>query len=215
MKPWTHPQIDWRVRPERSALLVIDMQNDFVREGAPMEIPMARQFLPNMVRIVDACRRLEVPVIFTQHVLFDHIPVSPLEVSIQPHLQRSGIREGEPGVEIVEELQPRPGELVVRKHRYDAFYNTQLDTWVRNIRGIQQIDTLIITGTVTSICCESTARSAYMRDYKVMFVSDANGGFDEASQAATLRTIGQAFGRVLDTATLLAELAGEPSHTTD
>lgn len=200
------PVIDWTLRPDRAVLLVIDMQNDFVLEGAPMEVPMARAYLPNMVRIVNACRERGVPVIFTQHLLYDHVSISPLEVNIQPHLQSGGIRAGTAGVEIVESLRPLPTEFVVRKHRYDAFYNTNLDTLVRTIRGPHQVDTVIIIGTVTNICCESTARSAYMRDYKVLFVSDANGGLDEASQVATLNTIQRAFGRVLSTEELLTEL---------
>ncbi len=208
--PYTSESI-WRVDPLRTALLVIDMQNDFVRPGAPMEVPMARRFLPNMQRILRACRSHGVPVIFTQHILYDHVNVSPLELRIQPHLQRAGIRYGTEGVDIVSELQPLAEEFVVPKHRYDAFYNTQLETLIRTARGPGQVDTVIITGTVTSICCESTARSAYMRDLKVVFVSDANGGFDEASQQATLETIRRAFGRVTDTDTVVAEMDASES----
>ncbi len=200
-----HP-ITWRVRPDRTALLVIDMQNDFVRPGAPMEVPMARQLLPNMQRLVEVCRRLEVPVLFTQHILYPHLNVSPLEIAIQPQLRKAGIRAGTDGVEIVSDLRPLPGEIVVPKHRYDAFYNTPLETLLRTVGGPGQVDTVIITGTVTNICCESTARSAYMRDFKVVFVSDANGGFDETSQQATLTTIRRAFGRVTDTDTVVKEL---------
>lgn len=198
--------IDWTLRADRAVLLVIDMQNDFVLEGAPMEVPMARAMLPNMVRLVEACRERGVPVIFTQHVLYRHANISPLEVSLQPQLQTGGIREGTQGIEIVHPLRPLPTEFIVRKHRYDAFYNTNLDTLIRTMRGPHQVDSVIIIGTVTNICCESTARSAYMRDYKVYFVSDANGGLDEASQAATLESIRRAFGRVLSTEEVLAEL---------
>ncbi|ESZ43051.1 hypothetical protein X732_08380 [Mesorhizobium sp. L2C066B000] len=82
------------------------------------------------------------------------------------------------------------------------FHNTQLETVLRNIRGAGRVDTVIIIGTVTSICCESTARSAFMREYKVAFISDANGGLDEASHNATLDIIGKVFGRVMTVAEL-------------
>jgi ureidoacrylate peracid hydrolase len=103
-------------------------------------------------------------------------------------------------------LRPCAGEIVIRKHRYDAFYNTRLESVLRNIRGPGVADTLIIIGTVTSICCESTARSAFMRDFKVVFVSDANGGLDQASHDATLGIIGKVFGRVMSTDEVLARI---------
>ena len=140
--------------------------------------------------------------LYTQHVLSDHFNISPLETAYQPRLKAKGMREGSAGTEIVAELAPLPGEAIIKKHRYDAFHNTQLETVLRNIRGAGQVDTVIIIGTVTSICCESTARSAFMRDYKVAFVSDANGGLDEASHDATLRIIGKVFGRVMTAAEL-------------
>ncbi|WAH38684.1 isochorismatase family protein [Alicyclobacillus dauci] len=199
------PDIPWEIDVTKTALIVIDMQNDFVREGAIMEVPMAREFLPNMKRIVETCRKRGIPVIYTSHVLYDDYDVSPLEVAYNPKLQRNGMRSGTPGIDIVEELKPLPHEMIIYKHRYDAFYNTNLETVLRNIRGFHGVDTVIITGTVTNVCCESTARSAFMRDFKVVFVSDANGGLDESSHRATLSTIKSVFGRVMPTDELIAE----------
>lgn len=198
--------IPWRFDKGRAALLVIDMQRDFVDEGAIMEVPMARARLAAMRRILDRCRTEGVPVFFTRHVLSDRFDISPLETTYIPRLKTSGMREGTPGVEIVDALQPLPSETLIDKHRYDAFYNTQLDTALRNIRGPGGVDTVIIIGTVTNICCESTARSAFMRDYKVAFIDDANGGLDEASHNATLAIIGKVFGRVMTTDELLDEM---------
>lgn len=196
----------WPIVAERSALLVIDMQNDFVREGAPMAVAMARERIPAMQRLIAHCRRRAIPVLYTQHVLYDGFQVSPLEAAYQPHLLQAGMRAGSAGVEIIAELAPEEHEVVISKHRYDAFYNTQLETILRNIRGPGRVDTLFIIGTVTNICCESTARSAFMRDFKVVFVSDANGGLDQASHEATLASIGSVFGRVLDTEASIAAL---------
>jgi len=196
----------WRFDKRRAALLVIDMQRDFVKAGAIMEVPMARARIPEMKRILDRCRADGVPVFFTRHVLSDRFDISPLETTYIPRLKTEGMREGTPGSEVIPELAPRTDETVIVKHRYDAFYNTQLDTALRNVRGPGGVDTVIIIGTVTNICCESTARSAFMRDYKVAFISDANGGLDQASQDATLEIIGKVFGRVMSTEELLEEM---------
>jgi ureidoacrylate peracid hydrolase len=202
--------LPWEFRPERTTLLVIDMQRDFVDAGAIMEVPMARAMVPAMARLITACRQASIPVVYTRHILSDDFDISPLEVAYQPHLKSTGMREGSSGIEIVDELKPQPGDIVIDKHRYDAFYNTRLETVLRNIRGPGVVDTVIIIGTVTNICCESTARSAFMRDFKVVFVSDANGGLDETSQLATLSIIGKVFGRVLDTDAVIAGLGQKP-----
>ncbi|MET1154233.1 isochorismatase family protein [Arthrobacter sp.] len=196
----------WSIDPARSALLVIDMQNDFVLEGAPMEVPMARKRLPEMVTAVAACRQAGIPVIYTRHVLLDSFDVSPLETTYNQRLQTVGMRRGTDGVEVVEELKPEADDYVLDKHRYDAFHNTPLKSVLATIRGLNTVDTVIIAGTLTEVCCESTARSAYMNDYKVAFLSDATGGRSEAAQAATLDAVGTFFGRVLSTADMEGEI---------
>jgi ureidoacrylate peracid hydrolase len=199
--------VPWKIERGRSVLLVIDMQNDFLEEGAVLEVPMARDCIPVIGRLATACRALRVPVVYTAHIHYPNVSDSPLELLYFPELKERGLREGTPGAEICEALAPAPGEIVVKKHRYDAFYNTALDSVIRNYKGYQSMDTVIVTGTVTNICCESTARSAFMRDYKVVFVEDACGGLDAASHEATAKIIGLAFGRVLRADALLQILA--------
>lgn len=199
----------WVLNREKAALLVIDMQNDFVAEGGVMEVRAAReQALPHIKRLIAACRPLSIPVFYTVHVLRDDFDVSPLETAYNPKLRTAGMRAGTPGIEVYPEIAPEPGDIVIEKHRYDAFHGTNLETLLRNIRGPHVVDTVIITGTVTNICCESTARTAFMRDFKVAFVSDACGGLDDASHQATLNIIGLAFGRVMTTDEVIAELTG-------
>jgi len=201
--------IPWEFNESKTVLLVIDMQNDFVNEGRVMEVPMAREFLPNMKRILETCRKNEIPVIYTTHVLYDDLEISPLETAYNPVLKKAGMRAGTDGVKVVEELAPLPNEVVIPKHRYDGFHNTPLETVINNSRGMNEVDTVIIIGTVTNVCCESTARSAFMRDYKVVFVSDANGGLDEASHQATLSIIEKVFGRVMSTDELIQNIERE------
>ncbi|GGA46095.1 isochorismatase [Paenibacillus physcomitrellae] len=169
-----------------------------------MEVPEARRRIPRMQELIEACRVQQIPVLYTKHELYDQYDVSPLETAYNPLLKQVGMRAGTPGVGIVEELAPLPNEPVITKHRYDAFYNTNLETIIRTIRGTGMADTVIITGTVTNVCCESTARSAFMRDFKVVFVSDATGALNEAAHQATLDTIGSVFGRVMSTGEVLS-----------
>jgi ureidoacrylate peracid hydrolase len=101
-------------------------------------------------------------------------------------------------------LQPQEGEREHRivKHKYDAFFETDLDAILR----FHKVATVIITGTATNVCCESTARSAFMRDYQVAFPSDANATFDLAMHEATLKNIDLLFGRVMTTGELMVEM---------
>jgi nicotinamidase-related amidase len=101
-------------------------------------------------------------------------------------------------------LQPQEGPFEYRivKHKFDAFFETDLDAILR----FHHVDTVIVTGTATNACCESTARSAFMRDYKVVFPSDANATFDEAMHRATLVNIDLLFGRVMTSDELLSEI---------
>lgn len=197
----------WTVRPDRAALLIIDMQNAFVEKGGSLEIPMARQCVPRIKKLLNACRSLAVPVIYTvsAHYIGD-VMVSPLELAYQPQLRDKFIVPGSHVDQVFAELAPQPGDHIVRKYRFDAFYNTNLETLLHTLKYPDCIDTLIITGTVTNICCESTARSAYMRDYKVAFTSDATGGLDRESHEATLRIMGRCFARVMQVDEIIAEM---------
>ena len=197
-------EVPWEFERDRSALIVIDMQNDFVREGAIMEVPEARRQIPRIKKLIDCCREMKVPVIYTMQVV-DPV-LCPLEVIKIPFLKNAGMREGTEGVEIINELAPQPGDIIIKKRRFSAFYNTELELVLNNIRGQGQVDTLIICGTVTNICCESTVRDAFFRDYKVVFGSDINSALDEDAHNATLRNVKQIFGRVMDCESIIEAL---------
>jgi biuret amidohydrolase len=167
--------------PKKVALLVIDMENDFVRPGAPMQVPMAYDMVPNVKMLLDVCREKGTTIIYTTHVHGkDRGDMGLMADFWEPIGNQTALVDGTEGVEILKELTPKEGELVIKKHRYSAFYNTNLETQLRN-RGIE---TLIITGTVTNMCCESTARDAQFRDYNVIFVSDATGTMDHPDLGA-------------------------------
>jgi nicotinamidase-related amidase len=199
--------------PKRVALLVIDMENDFVKPGAPMCVPMATEAVPNIRRLINTCREQAATVIYTTHVHGKDRGDMGLMAGFWPPINsQEALVDNTVGVEIYPELAPQESELVIKKHRYSAFYNTDLETQLRN-RGI---DTLIITGTVTNMCCDSTARDAQFRDYKVIFVSDATGTMDhpdlgagamaaEDVQRATLTSLSFCIAEVASTKAVLAK----------
>jgi len=163
------------IEPNRTVMIVVDMQNDFVAAGAAMETPAARAMVPKLAEALKICRSAGIRVIYTAHVhrrdgsdmgLFDdmHPPIA----------KRAALVDGTPGVEIYPELAPQPGEHVIKKHRYSGFFGTDLDIILRE----WGVDTVIIAGTTTENCCHATARDAMFRNYRVVFLSDATATYD-------------------------------------
>jgi nicotinamidase-related amidase len=169
------------VDPTRTALIIGDMQNDFVN-------PKGKLFVKEAPKTVEPCRRLlhfarehSIIVIFIQDT---HRPGDPEWSVWGEH-----VHEGSWGWEIISELAPRDDELRICKPRYDAFYGTTLDHELRR-RGIE---TLIICGTVANICVQYTAASAGLRWYKVILPVDAISGFTEAEKREALRQLNWLF----------------------
>ena len=175
------------------------MINGFVAENAPLEVPEARSIVPNIKKLVEKCRQISVPIIYANHSFRPDALDRGLMFDFWPVLADGCLAQGSEGADIYSELKPEGGDIIVRKFRYSAFFNTELDTILRKLGR----DSLIITGTLTEFCCESTARDAFFRDYKVLFVSDANATSDQESHRSTLRTISRGFGEVVSTADLL------------
>jgi nicotinamidase-related amidase len=195
----------FEINPSSCALIVIDMQNAFVAKGSPLETPGARAMIPRLETLIRFARAQRIPIIWTQS---DHQPpFGGLMLRKFPIIdQQQFLWAGEPSFEMYPEmLQPEEGDREYRivKHKFDAFFETSLDAILR----YHDVDTLIVTGTATNACCESTARSAFMRDYKVVFPSDANATFDDDMHQATLRNIDLLFGRVMTTGELIDEMS--------
>jgi nicotinamidase-related amidase len=164
-----------RVDPAKTAVIVVDMQNDFVKEGGSLVVPDAEATIPKIQGLLDLARGSGMKVVFTQDTHTDGDP----EWDIWPE----HVREGSWGWEIVEELAPREDELVIRKVRYDAFYGTHLDHYLR----VWGADTLIICGTVANICVHYTAASAALRWFEVVIPRDATSALDPFDLEASLR----------------------------
>ncbi len=164
-----------RLDPAKTALIVVDMQNDFVKEGGSLVVPDAEGTIPAIRSLLDMSRNSGMKVVFTQDTHTDGDP----EWDIWPE----HVREGSWGWRIVEELQPREDELVIRKVRYDAFYGTHLDHFLR----LWNVDTLLICGTVANICVHYTAASAALRWYDVVIPKDATSALDPFDLESSLR----------------------------
>jgi ureidoacrylate peracid hydrolase len=197
--------------PRQTAHIVVDLQNGFMREGQVAEVPMARAIVPNVNRISAALRTAGGVVVYTQHtadseairtwpVFFEHF--------CGPERRARMIEAftpGNPGHALWSELDVDPQDLVLIKRRFGAFVPGSSNLHARlQERGI---DTLIISGTVSQVCCESTARDAMMMNYKVFFITDACATLTDAEHGGTLSAMAHTFCDVRDTQSVLGLIA--------
>ncbi len=186
-----------RVHPEKTRFLVIDVQNDFCAEGGwfdeyANDLTLIHEAVDRLVGFIDVARQAGVPPIFIR-AIYDRIYLSPpmLERHERTGLGIDHCQEGTWGAEFFR-VQPLEGELVFTKHRYSAFKSTELDAYLR----AQRVENLILAGTTSNVCVESTARDAYMLDYHVVFMSDTSATYQAEAHEATLANIRRAFGIV-------------------
>jgi nicotinamidase-related amidase len=182
-----------RVNPVKTALIVVDMQNDFVKEGGNLVVPDAEGTVPVIQDLLRLARDSGMKVVFSQDTHTEGDP----EWDIWPE----HVEEGSWGWRIVDELTPRENELVVRKVRYDAFYGTHLDHFLR----LWGVDTLVLCGTVANICVHYTAASAALRWYDVIVPKDATSALVPFDLEASLRQTAFLFaGRITESGRIKA-----------
>lgn len=169
--PYRFDSID----PSTTAMIVVDMQNDFVADGAMLQSKQAHALVPKLAQTLKFCREQGIRVIYTAHVhRKDGCDMGLYDDLYPPIANRASLVDDSPGVEIYAELQPSADEHVIKKHRYSAFFCTDLDLILREW-GIRSV---VVSGTTTENCCHATARDAMFHNYKVAFLSDATGTFD-------------------------------------
>jgi nicotinamidase-related amidase len=189
------------VRAAECALLVIDMQSEFLTPGGPMWVPQAGRILPRLAEFADGCRALGVPVLLTEATYLRDHPND--TAGYCPPIAAGALREGSPGCRVDDSLV-RPGDHVVRtKHTYNAFAGTELDS---RLRGAA-VRTVIVTGTLTNFCCEATARGAFDLGYHVVFVDDLTATDSALAHQATVRTLRRGYARVMRRDDLWAALS--------
>jgi biuret amidohydrolase len=163
------------IDPKTTAMIVVDMQNDFVADGAMLQSRQAFAMVPKLAATLKFCRDQGIRVIYTAHVhRKDGCDMGLYDDLYPPIAQRASLVDETQGVEIYKDIAPAPGEHVIKKHRYSAFFATDMDLILRE----WGITSVVVCGTTTENCCHATARDAMFHNYKVAFLSDATGTFD-------------------------------------
>ncbi len=195
------------IEPAKSALVVIDMQNAFMQEGSPAEVPVAREIVPNINQLAAAFRRAGGTVAWVQMTQTEDSLVdwSVFYTGVN-NPERAGrmigaLSEGSEGHALWPELDVQGEDLVVLKDRYSAFMPGASD--LAEILEVRDIDTVVITGTLTNVCSESSARDAMMRNFKTIVVSDANAAPTDEEHTAALAALFQVFSDVYATDELI------------
>ncbi|MCK5891442.1 MAG: cysteine hydrolase [Aeromicrobium sp.] len=182
---------------QSTALMIIDMQNSFLHpDGSMAAIGMPHEALTPAVagcqKLVDAARTADVPVVFTRYVyMADYRDGGLLPNELVPAMREvDALVAGSWDAEIVEELTPHAGDVVIDKSRPSSFYGTQLEPVLTTL-GIEH---LVVAGVTTNICVESTVRDAGQRDYRTHVVADACAEFEASRHDHALNTMGFGFG---------------------
>lgn len=176
------------------ALICIDLQEEYFTPEGVLFIPGGRQVAENVARLQDAARKSGQPVVHVRHISRDP--------------KAATFRAGSPGVDFLPATEPNPGEPVVTKIRPGSFFQTDLGDLLRR-RGVE---TVVICGLMSFMCCDTTAREAQARGYQVLFVRDATAALDlgeipaETVQAVVCAVQERFFSRVVDTDQAIREL---------
>lgn len=202
--------VDHLVQP---ALVIVDMQNDFVRVGAPLEVSQARETIAIHQELIAFCREKGLPVIYTKFLagpeptlIWEWSPMlaPPVCCCWKGHPRRyEDVQKELDCSDIIEEIYPEPEEPIVEKFGYGAFHNTNLEDLLK----ARHVESLFVTGTVTQICVEETAREAFHRGFKTTLVSDAVSSYMEDLHEATLKNFAMKFGWVFKAGALIDAVA--------
>jgi nicotinamidase-related amidase len=178
-----HP---FSLKPASTALLVTDMQLYFTREGGHAHLPASEAIYPRLKKLVETFKEKGSPVIFTRHAHRKG------EEGILGVWWRDTIREGTEESELDGRLYAEKAPIL-HKTRYSAFFGTELERFLRR-KGIR---TVVISGVMSHLCCDTTARDAFMRDFQVVFLMDATASSHEELHVSTLRAMADGFAEVL------------------
>jgi len=203
------PHVFDTIDPAKSALVVIDLQRAFMDPGAPSEVPQARTIVPNVNRLAAAMRKAGGRVVWIRGTFdkagwpnfFDYMVNPELSARILDALQ-----EGSELHALYGELDVQDGDMIVNKYRLSAFLpgTSNLPILLRTAG----IDTVLIAGCMTNVCCDSSARDAVMTDFKTIMIEDANATRTDEGHIAALTTFLQSFGEVRTTDDIVAMLEG-------
>ena len=204
---------DFPVVPERMALINVDMQNCFV-DGYPVSAPDGLELQERINRLAAACRAARIAVVHCSHVVRPDGSNIGVMGELIPPVREGMIDKGARSAALHDGLAVEEGDILLDKPRFGAFHGTDLEMVLRG-RGI---DTIVVTGIATNVCCETTAREANVRDFRVFFLSDGTSTFamgelsKEEIQKATLTTLGACFAQVLSVDEMIARIEAAASR---
>ena len=202
----------------KPALVVVDMQNDFVRKDAPMEVPSARETIPLIRKLISAFRNAGKPVVFTRYVAdplyrplarkLDWIRLidAPTHACVPGFMRAYGDIEGvRDAAEVIDELAPLGDEIVLDKIYFSAFHATDFASTLRQIEA----DSLVFVGTIAEMCVEDSARHAVHFGYPTIVVADAVSSNHLPGRQAALDAFARNYGWVMTTDQVLSALGME------
>lgn len=179
-----------KIEQQNCALLIIDMQEYFRGLASPI--------IPNIQKIIQTCRERSILVIFTRHA---H-PNDQKESGMLGKWWADLIVDGSASAEIIPEMQIQKNEKIIHKKRYSAFYQTDLHSHLQK----KEIRQIILGGVMTNLCCETSARDAFVRDYEVYFLTDGTATIDNKMHQATLLNLAFGFAYLLSCDEMLRSL---------
>jgi nicotinamidase-related amidase len=205
--------VRWPINAQRTAIVVVDMQEVFCDPAGAVYVPDTAGIVKPITSLLDAARQAGLPVIYLRHIVRGDGSDTGRMRDIYPTVDAM-LARGSRAVEIIGALAPVHGDIIVDKLFYSGFHNTDLDTILR----ARDVDTVVICGTVTNVCCETTARDAAHREYKVVVLSDACAAMPYPDmgwgtltgaeiQRVSLTTIAMEFGEVTTTADIIQRIA--------
>lgn len=202
---------------KKAALIIVDMQNDFIRDGAPLEVPGGRDIIESNLQLLLYFREHRMPVVFLRWLSTENDPKRRLEAKFSwMSLLNEQTRSCQLGVKrsyldsdseldcssIIEELKPNDSEFTIFKYGYGGFYGTVLNEHLHQLG----VDTLVVTGVVAECCVEDTIRQAWNHAYSSIAVIDAISAMSESSMANSMRVIEENYGWVATTQEVISLL---------
>ena len=203
--------IAWDLVPGRTALIVVDAQNDFLHPDGwyalrGVDIDHMRRCIEPIKELAAACRERDVPIIWTRHGFRDPADGGWL-VAMRPFLRDGGLREGTWGYEILEELGARDDDRFVAKNRLSAFFQSNLELQLRGLEA----ETLVFAGVLTNQCVAATSKDAMFRDFKPIVVEEATGTTLPHLHAPALEMVQVGWGEVRSLEVTLSALRALPA----
>lgn len=199
--------LEQKVDPRHTALLVVNMQNDFCCQGGSADkegrnLAPVQSMIPNLIAFIGRARQASLPIVYVQSVYAGEKNIYLSDVWLEQmrragkggHVEYPVCQRNSWGADFCPGVKPLPGEAIVTKHRYSGFIDTDLDLILRS-KGVR---TLIMSGVATNVCVETTARDGFMKDYYIVLLSDCTAcQFKEAHDLSLLNIAGR-FGEVVE-----------------